>query len=368
MRKLTTEEFIEESKIIHNDKYIYDKTIFTRKKDKVIIICPIHGEFSQIADNHIRGNGCIKCSGKEVLSLDEFIRKANIKHNNMFDYSITEYKNCKSKVNIICPIHGIFEQLTSNHLYGFGCSKCANNIKITNIEFENKSNVIHNNKYSYTKINYINCKTKIIITCPNHGDFKITPSNHLKGIGCSKCSNKYKPTTIEFIEKCRNIHNDKYDYSKVDYKNNRTNIEIICKKHGIFKQRPTHHLDGVGCPGCYKSSGEQLIETYLNNKSIKFKSEYTFDNLKIKKPLRFDFAIIDNNNNLKFLIEYNGIQHYEFRCVFHKSEKYFEESLIRDNIKIKYCVDNNIKLYIISYKDNLIERLEEIINENEKEN
>ena len=367
-RKLTTEEFIKESKIVHNDKYIYDKTIFTRKKDKVIIICKKHGEFNQFADNHLRGNGCMKCSGKELLTLNEFIIKANNKHNNIFDYSITEYTNCKTKVKIICSSHGIFEQLPSNHLYGFGCPKCANNLKSSNEEFELKSNIIHNKKYSYQKVNYINSKRKVVITCKYHGDFDITPSNHLRGVGCSKCSYKYKPTTLEFIEKCKKIHNNKYDYSMVYYKNNLKKIEIICPKHGTFNQRPSHHLDGVGCPSCNKSSGEQIIESYLNKKSIKFKSEYIFENLRIKKPLRFDFAIIDNDNKIKYLIEYNGIQHYEYRSALHKSKKDFEESLIRDNMKIEYCEKNNIKLYIIRYDDDLELSLEKIIKENEKEN
>ena len=367
MRKLTTLEFIEKSKNIHSGKYIYDKTIFTRKKDKIIIICPIHGDFIQIADNHIRGNGCKKCSGKEKLTLNDFIEKSIDRHNNKYDYNMVDYKNNKQKVKIICPEHGIFEQLPGNHLYGYGCSKCANNLLSTNVEFVDKSNIIHNNKYLYTKSNYINSKTKVIVMCLDHGDFEITPSNHLKGVGCSKCSNKYKPTTIEFTQKCKNIHNDKYDYSNVYYKNNSKMIKIICPNHGEFEQRPSHHLNGVGCPGCSKSSGEQLIENYFNKNLIKFKSEYRFSDLKIIKPLRYDFAVFDNLNTLKFLIEYNGIQHYEFRKNFHKSEIDFNESLIRDNMKIEYCEDNNIRLYIISYKDDLYASLEKIINENEKE-
>jgi hypothetical protein len=145
-------------------------------------------------------------------------------------------------------------------------------------------------------------------------------------------------------------------------------IKIICPNHGEFKQRPSHHLNGVGCPGCSKSSGEQLIENYFNKNLIKFKSEYHFEDLKVTKPLRFDFAIFNNLNNLKFLIEFNGIQHYEFRKNFHKSKIDFEDSLKRDNIKIEYCKENNIKLYIIRYDDDLESSLEKIMRENEKEN
>ena len=144
-------------------------------------------------------------------------------------------------------------------------------------------------------------------------------------------------------------------------------IDIICPEHGSFKQRPSHHLNGIGCPSCTKSSGEQFIENYLNKNMINFKSEYKFLDLKVSKPLRFDFAILENNN-IKYLIEFNGKQHYAYNTRFHKSEEDFNESLIRDNMKIKYCEDNNIRLYIISYKDDLCGSLQKIIKENEKEN
>lgn len=368
MTKLTTDEFILESKNIHGDKYFYDKTIFTRKKDRVIIVCPKHGEFQQIADNHLRGNGCMECSGKRLLTNDEFIEKSKFKHNNNYDYSLVEYKNNKTKVKIVCLRHGVFEQTAINHINGDGCPVCANNVKSTNFEFENKSSIVHNNKYLYYKSNYVNSKTKVIVVCPIHGDFKITPSNHLKGVGCTKCANKYKPTTIEFIEKCKNVHSDKYDYSKVEYINNLKSIEIICPDHGSFKQRSSHHLNGIGCPVCSKSSGEQFIENFLNKNMINFKSEYKFEDLKILKSLRFDFAIFDNSNNLKYLIEFNGKQHYFYNTRFHKSEIDFQDQLLRDNMKIKYCKDNNIKLYIIRYNDDLESILEKIIRENEEKN
>lgn len=174
-------------------------------------------------------------------------------------------------------------------------------------------------------------------------------------------------TKDEFISEAILVHGDKYDYSKVEYINNLESIEIICPDHGSFKQRSSHHLNGVGCPVCSKSSGEQFIENFLNKNMINFKSEYKFEDLKILKPLRFDFAIFNTSGKLKFLIEYNGAQHYSYNTRFHKSEKDFEESLIRDGMKIEYCEDKGIKLYIISYKDNLETELEKIIKENEEE-
>jgi hypothetical protein len=366
--KINTSEFINLDNRKHNYKYKYDKSIYVNKKTKLIIICLEQGEFEQIADNHLRGNGCIYCSGKKKLNKEQFIEKANKKHNYKYDYSITEYINSKSKVSIICPVHGEFRQSVNNHLTGYGCSKCANNLKSSNIEFVEKCKKIHDSKYSYDKLDYINSKQKVIVICTTHGEFEISPSNHLKGVGCSKCSNKYKPTTSEFIEKCKNIHSNKYDYSCVFYKNNINHIKIICPYHGEFKQRPSHHLNGVGCPNCVKSSGEQLIESYFNKNSINFKFQHQFDDLKIKKHLRFDFAVFDDIGDLKFLLEFNGIQHYSKKSKFHKCEKDFEDSILRDKMKLDYCYKNNIKLYIIKYNDDLELELKKIIEENEEEN
>ena len=118
---------------------------------------------------------------------------------------------------------------------------------------------------------------------------------------------------------------------------------------------------GDGCPKCISSKGEIKIENILISNNIKYKSQYSFDDLRFKKLLKFDFGIIDNENNLKYLIEFNGIQHYEFRKKLHKTEEEFEKSLYRDNLKKDYCIRNKIKLFIIKYNDNLEEKLNEII-------
>jgi hypothetical protein len=332
--KLNINEFIELANEKHNFKYNYDKSIYIGKKTKLIITCPEHGEFEQTPDNHLRGNGCIICSGKKKLTKEQFIEKSNKKHNFKYDYSISNYINNKSNINIICPNHGVFEQKAGNHLTGYGCSKCANNERCTNIEFIKKCKSVHNEKYLYDKVDYINSSKKVIVICKKHGEFEIMASNHLKGVGCSKCSGRYKPTTEEFIQKCKNIHNDKYDYSEVEYINNRFHIKIICSKHGLFEQRPAHHLNGVGCPNCLKSSGEQLIENYFNKNLINFKFQYQFNNLKIKKPLRFDFGVLDNDGNLKFLLEFNGIQHYKYNSRFHETIDDYERQIISDKMKL----------------------------------
>ena len=101
--------------------------------------------------------------------------------------------------------------------------------------FIEKSKLIHGDKYDYSKVDYKNANTKIIIICKIHGEFYKTPSKHTNSKqGCAKCSGYYIPTTDEFIENAKLIHGDRYDYSKVDYKYSNENVIITCKVHGDF--------------------------------------------------------------------------------------------------------------------------------------
>ena len=116
------------------------------------------------------------------------------------------------------------------------------------IIFIEKANKIHNGKYNYDKVKYINAKEKIIINCLKHGDFLQTPNNHLNGKNCALCSSEKpssrKKTTEQFIIEAIKIHGNEYNYNKVNYIDNSTKIEIICKIHESFFQRPSDHLNG----------------------------------------------------------------------------------------------------------------------------
>jgi len=120
----TTEEFIQEAKIIHRNRYDYSKVEYRNCVDKVVIICPKHGKFEQRADAHLRGQGCLVCSGKAKKDTDQFVKDAILKHGSKYDYSKAKYVNGKTKVVIICPEHGEFRQNPRKHLYGDGCSFC----------------------------------------------------------------------------------------------------------------------------------------------------------------------------------------------------------------------------------------------------
>jgi len=249
--KYNTQSFIEKAKEIHGNKYDYSKVNYISSKAKVTIICPIHGEFEQQPYSHIKGIGCSKCSGYHKKTTKDFIQEAKEVHGNIYDYSKVKYKNTHTKVTIICPKHGEFKQTPSSHLNGQGCSKCSGLKKLTTKEFIKKAKEIHGDRYDYSKVEYIQNKKPVIIICPEHGEFEQKPNSHLMGSGCLKCKRRsYKYTIKEYIQKAKEIHGDRYDYSKVEYINNKTEIIIICSKHGEFKQIPHYHLSGNGCPKC----------------------------------------------------------------------------------------------------------------------
>lgn len=260
------EEYIKKCNLVHNNKYNYENVFMTRMKDYITIICPIHGEFKQRADAHLKGNGCPLCKGKKISkakadTLEEFIIKANIIHQNRYDYNKVNYINAKTPICITCKTHGDFWQLPSNHIHKAhprGCPKCNGGLKLSLDEFIQKSQNTHGDKYNYSKVEYDGNKAKVCIVCPKHGDFWQRPSAHIKGQGCPICGienakNKNTCTTKDFILKANKIHNNKYDYTKSVYVNNETKACIVCSKHGEFWQTPSNHLRGEGCPICANS-------------------------------------------------------------------------------------------------------------------
>ena len=180
-----------------------------------------------------------------------FISKAKQIHGDRYDYSKVEYMNAKTKVIIICSKHGEFQQTPSNHLSKLNCQKCANNLKFDTETFIQKSKKVHGDRYDYSKVNYINSGTKVTIICNEHGEFQQIPDFHInRKSNCPKCVNNIANNVDEFIIKSNKIHKNKYDYSKAVYINNSTPVSIICLQHGEFSQQPYVHLLNHGCPHC----------------------------------------------------------------------------------------------------------------------
>ena len=185
-KKYTTREFVEKAIMVHGDKYNYSLVDYVNSKNKILIVCKQHGMFEQLPASHLRGYGCSKCYGFNK-NTNDFINESNLIHHNKYDYSLTKYIGNKTNVVIICPNHGKFTQRPNNHLSGQGCPKCTGKYYPTLKEFVNKAINVHGNKYDYSLVEYINSRLKVKIICPNHGIFEQAPTDHISGYGCICC-------------------------------------------------------------------------------------------------------------------------------------------------------------------------------------
>lgn len=206
-----------------------------------------------------------------MYNTEKIIKKFKTIHGDKYDYSKVDFIKTTIKVCIICPEHGEFWQEPHAHLKGQGCPKCGFKKRIikktkTKESFINDAIKIHGNKYDYSLVEYVNNKTKVKIICPIHGVFELTPSALLvEKRGCPKCGNALKGLKLKkghdkFIEKTKNIYGEKYDYSKTDYKGYDVPIAIICPEYGESQQKPYIHLDDCDCQKCYMLTSHYEIE------------------------------------------------------------------------------------------------------------
>jgi G:T-mismatch repair DNA endonuclease (very short patch repair protein) len=206
MNTSNTIQFIQNSVEIHGNKYDYSKVVYSKSSDKIPIICKIHGEFEQTPASHLQGNGCNYCGKltskqKQQFTKEQFIEKSIKVHRNTYDYTKVEYNNNNTKVIIICKEHGDFEQTPQGHLSGRGCIKCANKHQHTTEEWIQLAQQLHGNIYDYSNVKYISANDTICITCKLHGNFEQLPRVHLRPNGCYKCSQKsYSKKQIQWLE------------------------------------------------------------------------------------------------------------------------------------------------------------------------
>jgi hypothetical protein len=315
-RNKTTEDFIKEATIIQKEKngdtYNYKKTIFISSRQPVKITCFVHGDFEQTPKAHLKGGRCLQCFyASQKYTTEEFIARAKIyqkeKNDVVYDYCDTVYTGARNNVIITCFVHGKFEQTPDNHLHGQGCPYCA---KISR---------------------------------------NISKSSNIKDF----------TEKLIYFQK----HEIEYNYNKSVYKNNYTKIIITCPIHGDFMQTPQSHLSGAGCPRCKESTGEKSIRKYLKENNFSFDDQFTFADCKYKYVLRFDFVLFNENKTCNALIEYQGRQHFESIEYWNGIEG-LKTRQAKDKIKFDYCQRNNIPLLIIHYKDfkKISDLLSEFIN------
>lgn len=410
MKKITKEEFVSRAVSVHGNKYDYSKSIYIDYDTKLEIICKKHGSFWQTPGNHLKGKGCPYCNGNAKMNTKSFIERAICVWGNRFDYSKVKYVNnstkvciidkdgkeywqtpanhlfgfdcsknkynrdkfieeakkvhgekyCYDKVNfltvnskvcIICPEHGEFWQTPSNHVRGKGCPKCAVSKvhlkqKDTNESFIRKAKKVHGEKYDYAKVNYKNSREKVCIICPEHGEFYQVPNSHLAGHGCPKCSGGCQLTTEDFLKKAKNIHGDKYDYSKTIYSDIHKKVCIICKTHGEFWMLPGNHIKGQGCPECGRRfrKGETELYEFLCKKYPEFEIKRSF----WLKHKEYDIFF----PQFKIGIEFQGAQHFipvDFGGYGQeKAKELFVENQKRDKKKKEFSKKKDITLLYFS--------------------
>lgn len=307
--KMTTERFIVAANQVHGDRYLYNQSVYVDKHTPIRIICAIHGEFEMTMHSHVhRKCGCKQCGDDQkrqsIYTIDQLVEAANIIHNNKYDYSQVAFEHntsMKTKVNIVCPHHGVFKQTLSSHIYNKrGCPSCG----------------------------YENATDKRQRTLTKKVD--------------------------QFINDARKIHGEVYDYAEATYVNSHTKLYIRCLQHGPFAVTPIKHLyDKQGCPVCGLSKGELAIHQWLVSHNIQFNSQHAYTGCtgESGRALPFDFWI----PTLNLLIEYDGEHHYRSIRYSDASSSDYVQQRVRDEIKTRYAQQNHITLLRIPFweRDNI---------------
>lgn len=307
MKRKTTEGFIGDARTIHGDTYDYSAVVYTNTHNPVTITCACHGKFDQRPNRHLQGDGCPACGvsktrSSRIRTTESIIDQATKTHSGKYMYVTlrAEGYDGTGYIPVECSAHGKFVQRLSDHLHkGAGCPACANGLKgawrVKSLaEFTVEAGARFDGKYDYSKSVYLNGHTKLVVTCPAHGDFFVTPVNH--------------------------VHNTS------------------------------------GCPRCNDSKGEQAIRVLLERLGFSFTQQHTFEGLRSHKSsndrslLRFDFFIPDQNT----AIEYDGYFHYnlppEGVCTdYQRAWEAFFDAQERDTKKNQFCVSSGIRLIRVPY-------------------
>ena len=306
---MTEEEFFEKAKEVHGDKYDYSKTVFTRGYKKVTITCPTHGDFEQLAKDHLKGAGCRQCAMERVWKENK--------------------KQHRTKR------------------------------KITTEEFIERAKEIHGDKYDYSEVVYHNMNAPLTVICPIHGKFYTNGLRHIhRKHGCPACNGGVPINHDEFLRRATEKWGDVYDFSESEYIRSDEKIKVIChkknkdgKEHGPFWAKPNSILSKHGCPKCRNSHLEEKVLEILERNNIKNIKEKTFEDLKSSKDvcLRLDFYLPDHNA----AIECQGIQHLVpssfvnmgWNAAYHR----FIIQICNDKRKRDYCKKHGIRLFAIKY-------------------
>lgn len=349
------QKFIEKASAKHSNKFDYSNVIECDSKTPVEIVCPIHGSFLQRKDVHCRGGGCKKCLYENMplkRTIEEFIEKASAIHNNKYDYSFVDTTRSTKKIKIICPSHGEFEQTVSHHLISQGCPECSwDKWRLTYDDFIMKSNETHKGKYDYSEVELTKgFKEKVVIICPEHGEFTQEAGTHMSGKGCKKCANtelgrKNSCTLDEFLDRAAQVHGTLYNYSLSIVPNLDTKIEIICSKHGSFFQRGQCHLQGKGCAKCRNDNTTyNFIQKYRDNPELgsKLGKIYVLEIFNEKeKFLKLGITSDKSGRFKKYRADFKKVG-YSFNILYEVETTNYISAMVENDILKLMRIENNI--------------------------
>ena len=344
----TTASFIAQAGRVHLSAYTYGNTTYVKSTERVIITCPKHGDFLQAPASHLAGAGCPLCGGTKKLTQADFVARATDVHGGAYDFSRAVYINNRTPVEVVCPEHGSFFPSPSNLFAGKGCSKCAGNVKLSTAEFIDKAIKIHGG-YIYDHVEYVDAKSKVAITCPDHGVFWQTPNAHLNGHGCPTCKRdkvaaRMRKSHDDFMSECVATHGTRFDYRYTVYVDDLQKIVIGCKTHGYFQQQAGKHIAGQGCPSCaHTGPSKGQIEVF------EFVRAYTPAVLEFPLPgskYRVDIFLPE----LKLGIEYNGL-------LWHSSKVL--DNPLKDAERYRVAKDQGIRLLTV-FEDEWLHKKEAV--------
>ena len=375
--------FLEKAKAKFGETLDFSKVYYVNRTTKICLRCKKHNlEFWIGPDTLLKKEticGCPECRRElqkqqhTIIDQEEFIRRSKEKFPEQFDYSEVVFVDLDTPVTLICRVHGRFIQKPRSHLNSkHGCPECALwSTRMTKEEFIRRSILKYGNKFDFSKTNFINIKTPVIIICPIHGEFSIIPDVFLAKqviYGCPECGNSKKGdwkriSEEEFINQCEQTYGvGRFDFSRMNFIDMSQEVCIIChevdpitgKEHGEFWVSPTRFIhNNLGCPQCTsslkQSKGEYFVETFLRSHDISFESNVRNPNIqgRTQNYVLIDFCFAYSGKEI--WIEYNGIQHYKYDKFYHKSDKdYFNQKQRDDNVR-RYCKENNIVFIEIPY-------------------
>lgn len=259
MKRLTTEEFVCRAKEVWGDRWKYDKVEYLNNTTPVLLECPEHGEFTQTPKSHLRGEGaCRSCRG--ILNEEAFLKQALEVWGDRWDYSSMEFSTARDPLQISCPTHGPFTQVGLSHLKGYvGCPECSERKKKPAHHLEAQAKEVWGDRWDFSKSQWGQTRSEVVVICPQHGGFTQNTRNLLRGdVGCRPCKGIVS-SSEEFMERAKVIWGDRWDYSALNFRTISSKVTLRCPLHGEFQQMGSDHLRGfVGCPSCSNAQPSAL--------------------------------------------------------------------------------------------------------------